>query len=121
MQTTVAVWLGMLDVIFLLEQNNIILSSQQLRYRINILHKRANNADARNVMDMLPHISNRSRKAKPIQLFDDADRSFQPRFYGLHRVALVFYLKSLVQHLDFGFDLQQGTFVIHQHLFKWLY
>ena len=115
MQASIAAFLRIFDVI--LRSNNVyvVLHSQHVRQLVDIIHKRADHANARDVVQVLFDGVHRDRQAEAVHLFIDASGLFEPRFDVFNRVAVEFVGKLDVEHLELGFHLEHGTGIIaHQ-------
>ena len=78
--TFVAVWLGFADVILHIKNRNVFLSGDHVRDLVNILVKRTDDADSRNVTEFLYHVFNGDLIAIALHFLDDAVRSLDPGF-----------------------------------------
>ena len=76
MVALIAVGFWIFNIVFDVEHRNIRLPGDHIRDGINIRHKRTDNADPRNIVQVLHHIFNRNLPSVMLQLFYDAGRRF---------------------------------------------
>lgn len=75
MQAAVAVRLGIGNVVLLLDQRQVVLPHEHVRYRVNILDKRTDYTDTANIVQIIYHGLQRDRKSAPLELADNAARA----------------------------------------------
>ena len=115
MQASVTTRLGILDVVLCLHNVNVILHGQHIRQLINVIDKRADNADTGDIVQIFFDALNGNRNMQTIELFVNAHRLFQPRLDAFNRVAVKLIGKLNIKHLELGFNLQhRAGIVTHQ-------
>ena len=105
MQAAVAVRLGIGNVVFLLDQRQVVLPHEHVRYRVNILDKRTDHADTANIIQIVYHGLQRDRKSAPLELADNAARTFDAALDGIDRAWLARNTRLVAQNIQLGFDL----------------
>ena len=88
MQAAVAVRLGIGNVVLLLDQRQVVLPHEHVRYRVNILDKRTDHTDAANIIQIIYHRLQRDRESAPLELADNAARAFDAAFDRINRAWL---------------------------------
>ena len=76
----VAIGLRLSDVVLYIENRNILLARDHIRDLVNILVKGTDDADTRNVTELLHHILNGDLVAIALHFLDNAVRSFDSGF-----------------------------------------
>lgn len=102
MQASVTTRLGILDVVLCLHNVNVILHGQHIRQLINVIDKRADNADTGDIVQIFFDALNGNRNMQTIELFVNAHRLFQPRLDAFNRVAVKLIGKLNIKHLELG-------------------
>ena len=116
MQAAVAVRLGIGNVVLLLDQRQVVLPHEHVRYRVNILDKRTDHADTANIVQIIYHRLQRDRKSAPLELADNAARTFDAALDGINRAWLARNTRLIAQNIQLGLDLADAGFVQHHHL-----
>ena len=115
MQAAIAALFRVFDVVLRLNDVDVILHGQHVRQFVNIVHKRADDANARDIVQILFNRVHRNRQAEAVHLFINASRLFETRFNALNRVAVEFVGEFDVQHLKLGFHFEHRAGIIaHQ-------
>ena len=122
MQAAVAVRLGtadrILDIVLFLDERQIALPHEHVRYGINILNERTDHADAADVVQVVHHGLKRHRKAAALELAHDAARRFDAALDGVDGARLARNARLVCQNVQFGLDLTNAGLIQHHNLLK---
>ena len=113
-QAAVAIGLWGLDIVFFLDQRQVVLPHEHIRNRIDILDERADHADAADIVQILHHGLERDRIAAPLELADDAARGLDTAFDRVDRAGFARDARFIAQDIQLGLDLADAGFV-QQH------
>ena len=117
MKASVAVGLGLGNVILLFNQLDVVLTDERLGDAVNVVHIGAYHADAGDVIEMRLNALAADLPSLALQFFDDAEPAFQARLNRADGIALVFQLEFGVQYLQLRAYLAYcGGIVEHQLL-----
>ena len=118
MQAAVAVRLGIGNVVFLLDQRQVVLPHEHVRYRVNILDKRTDYTDTANIVQIVYHGLKRHRKAAALELAHNAARRFDAALDRVDRARLARNARLVRQNVQFGLDLTNAGLIQHHNLLK---
>ena len=114
-QAAVAVGLGVCDIVFAFDERNIILAQQRVGQFIDVRRVRADDAHARDVVEVLLDALHRQGVAAAGELFHDALRGFETGLDRFDGVAVVLQGQLLVEHVELGLHLHdRAAIVAHQ-------
>ena len=113
MKTAVAVGLGILDIVFSLDQPNIVLLGQGIGQKINIVNIRTYHSYPCNVIQIIFYIFPCRRQSQFCHLFQNAHLALQTGLNGTDRVSFIPDFKLRVQHLKLCVDLFDRTGISH--------
>lgn len=88
--TAVAVWLWIFDIVFYLDDGNVILPGDQVCNSVDIIDKGTDNTDACHVIQLILNILRSKLIAELFELFVNAFRLFDPCFDEGDRVTFIF-------------------------------
>ena len=120
MVASVAIYLWTPYVILYGNDPDIILSGQHTADVVNIVDKRTDHADSRNIVQILSHRLYCHRKASALQLLKNALRLLYAGSDHLNGISLVSHGKLVVQHLQLCLKLPDCAGILH-HLIPELY
>ena len=72
--------------------------------------------DTANIVQIIYHGLQRDRKSAPLELADNAARTFDAALDGIDRAWLARNTRLVAQNIQLGFDLADAGFVQHHHL-----
>ena len=104
MVALVAAVLGMLDIVFERNDLQISLFGEHICDQVDIRSKRADNADAGNIPNMLYHVSDIDFVAVFLQLFYDTFRGLDPGFYMFYGCIVMYMLKLVIEDFNLCVD-----------------
>ena len=118
MQAAVAVRLGTADIVLFLDERQIALPHEHVRYGINILNERTDHANAADVVQVVHHGLKRHRKAAALELAHNAARRFDAALDRVDRARLARNARLVRQNVQFGLDLTNAGLIQHHNLLK---
>ena len=121
MQAAIAVWLGMLYVVLLGDQKDVVLFEQAVSHDVDIFFKGADDADARNVVEVFLHRLQRYRKPAALELLGDALWRFEAALYGVDGVIGAAGVELRVEDVELGLYLHQGALVKRHDLLEFFW
>ena len=119
MQATVAVGLGVPDVVLLLHQLYVILFQKGFGEHVDIGGIGADDPHSRYIEDILLYAFGAHGEASPVQLIKEAFRGLESGFYGFNGVTVVFEGKLLVKDLELGLHLHHGALIVCHQFSIW--
>ena len=115
MKAPVAARLRILDIIFHLDQTDIVLLQQTFRQKINVFRKRTHNAHTRNIIDICLDRLQCQWDILATHFLDNTVKSLHSCLDRFNRISVVFQRKLFIEHLELRLDLHDRTSVIcHQ-------
>ena len=96
MVASVAVWLGIFDIILHSDDPYIVLAHQHLRHFIDIIHKGADDTHSRHIIQIFNHGLQRYLQSPALQFLHNAERLLYTGLDHLNGVALVFDRKLVI-------------------------
>ena len=118
MIASVAVGLGVFDIILDFQYGYIVLSAQHIRNTIYIVYKGADYSYSCHVMNIVEYRVDIHREVLAYKLAHYAFGLFHSAFNHFYGVSVVGNRKLVVKHLKFGAYLFYGTVVHHHNLLK---
>ena len=115
MQRTVAVLLGIPDVVLDPQYLNVVLSRQIVGYGIHVVPIVADHADAGHIEQVVLDGIDGKRQVTPFQLAQNGIDGLQTTFHMMDRIMREAYLELRIEDFQLGADLVHGT-LIHLHL-----
>ena len=114
----VAVGLWIFDVIFYLDNSDIVLLGDQIRNGVDIIDKSAHNPDAGYIIQLILDILGCKFIAKLLKLLVNAFWFFDPGFDKRNGITFIFHGKFIVEDFQLGTDLPDSTAVHHHQVVK---
>ena len=111
-QATIAVQLRIVDVIFDLDDLQVILFLQQLQQVVHVVDVRADHAHAGHVHDVALEVLQRGLFAVALQLLEYAGRLLYARLQMMDGVAVLLEIEILVEDLEAHHHLAHGSLVL---------
>ena len=99
MQTHIAIFLRLRNIVFLFYQGYIPLFLQNLRNLVHIIQKQTDNPHAYKIIQLLPCSFQICRQFFPHELGINALRRFYPAAYASHNFSAIFHGKLLIYDL----------------------
>ena len=108
---SIAVGLGIHNIIFHFQYRDVALLGNQVGNPVNIVCKRADNADSGDIIYIFHDVLDRKLPAVMAHFFRDALRRFNARSNMFNRIILMCLFKFIIQYLKFCPNFKQGGVV----------
>ena len=116
-ETAVAVRLRVLDVVFAVDELDVVLLQDAVGDGVDVLREAADDTDSGDVLDFILDVLKGRFDIVQMGLGHKTVKGFEPRLDGLNRAVLAGQFKLGVEHLEFCLDLHQGALIVsHERL-----